>query len=66
MSLVMNDMPTNTTSDADEGLRTQEYLTFVLGTEEYAIDILAVREIQPATSSGGNGSISLLPKLAGE
>lgn len=46
MSLVMNDMPTNTTSDVDEGLRTQEYLTFVLGTEEYAIDILAVREIR--------------------
>jgi purine-binding chemotaxis protein CheW len=37
----------------DEGVYTQEYLTFILGPEEYAIDILKVQEIrgyeQPTT-----------------
>lgn len=32
--------------DADEGSFAQEYLTFTLGPEEYAIDILKVQEIR--------------------
>ena len=46
----------NTTHQAaggDEGVYTQEFLTFTLGPEEYAIDILKVQEIrgyeQPTT-----------------
>ncbi|GAB1394062.1 chemotaxis protein CheW [Rhodocyclaceae bacterium] len=36
----------NTTKVADEGGFAQEYLTFTLGPEEYAIDILKVQEIR--------------------
>ncbi len=32
--------------DGEEGGRTQEYLTFTLGAEEYAMDILKVQEIR--------------------
>lgn len=38
--------PSNAAEAADEGGFAQEYLTFVLGTEEYAIDILKVQEIR--------------------
>jgi purine-binding chemotaxis protein CheW len=36
----------NTTKTNDEGGFAQEYLTFTLGPEEYAIDILKVQEIR--------------------
>ncbi|MDP1527261.1 MAG: chemotaxis protein CheW [Rhodocyclaceae bacterium] len=36
----------NKTKTADEGGFAQEYLTFTLGPEEYAIDILKVQEIR--------------------
>ena len=43
----------NSTATSDEGSHAQEYLTFTLGSEEYAIDILKVQEIrgyeQPTT-----------------
>ena len=37
---------TQATADADEDLVASEYLTFTLGSEEYAIDILKVQEIR--------------------
>ncbi|MBI5921353.1 MAG: chemotaxis protein CheW [Betaproteobacteria bacterium] len=37
---------TNKQSAGDEGGHAQEYLTFTLGPEEYAIDILKVQEIR--------------------
>lgn len=44
---------TTQAAGGDEGTYTQEYLTFTLGPEEYAIDILTVQEIrgyeQPTT-----------------
>ncbi len=36
----------NSHSQSDEGRATQEYLSFTLGVEEYAIDILKVQEIR--------------------
>ena len=40
------DPKTQATADADEDLVASEYLTFTLGSEEYAIDILKVQEIR--------------------
>lgn len=40
------DPKTQATADADEDLIASEYLTFTLGSEEYAIDILKVQEIR--------------------
>ena len=40
------DPKTQVTADADEDLVASEYLTFTLGSEEYAIDILKVQEIR--------------------
>ncbi len=37
---------TNKQAATDEGGHAQEYLTFILGPEEYAIDILKVQEIR--------------------
>lgn len=40
------DPKTQVTADTDEDLVASEYLTFTLGSEEYAIDILKVQEIR--------------------
>ena len=40
------DPKTQATADTDEDLVASEYLTFTLGSEEYAIDILKVQEIR--------------------
>lgn len=49
----MNDIAHANTQQADDAGLAQEYLTFTLGAEEYAIDILKVQEIrgyeQPTT-----------------
>jgi purine-binding chemotaxis protein CheW len=56
-------------SPSEEGARTQEYLSFVLGREEYAIDILSVREIRgydaPTTIANAPGFIKGVINLRG-
>jgi purine-binding chemotaxis protein CheW len=42
----MQDMTQTSRNDAEAGGPPQEYLTFTLGPEEYAIDILKVQEIR--------------------
>lgn len=53
----------------DEGTYTQEYLTFTLGPEEYAIDILKVQEIrgyeQPTTIANAPAFIKGVINLRG-
>lgn len=61
----------NTTKAAvgDEGTYSQEYLTFTLGPEEYAIDILKVQEIrgyeQPTTIANSPAFIKGVINLRG-
>ena len=43
---MVTDSTRNAAEAADEGAFAQEYLTFTLGPEEYAIDILKVQEIR--------------------
>jgi len=59
----------NTNAAGDEGLLAQEYLTFTLGPEEYAIDILKVQEIrgyeQPTTIANSPSFIKGVINLRG-
>ncbi len=57
------------TNAGDEGGYAQEYLTFTLGPEEYAIDILKVQEIrgyeQPTTIANAPAFIKGVINLRG-
>jgi purine-binding chemotaxis protein CheW len=59
----------NKAAAGDEGGYAQEYLTFTLGPEEYAIDILKVQEIrgyeQPTTIANAPGFIKGVINLRG-
>ena len=43
---MVQDQPGNCIKDGEDRGKTQEYLTFTLGSEEYAMDILKVQEIR--------------------